>query len=61
MSAVQETHDLNKRGHGVRSPMDGKTVIGIGTSLCTREAVCVSPFVQTVRSLVEMREKHGRA
>jgi hypothetical protein len=33
MLGVQETPVLNKGGHGVRSPMDGKTARRVGTFL----------------------------
>ena len=36
MLGVQETHDLNKGGHSMRSPMDGKTVRRVGTFLCKK-------------------------
>ena len=48
MSGAQETHDLNKGAHGVRSPVDGNTVRRIGDPLIQKEMAYVPAFVQTV-------------
>lgn len=54
---VQEMYLLNQGDHSVRGPMDGKDKTW--DLLVQKGTVCVCSFVQAVRSLVEMRRKHG--